>query len=513
MGAFTPDDYEKNSNVPSTSRTPEAITSMELESEEDAATVVNIEDDQLDHWDELIRNELKNTPSSEEEPVITIPRVPQRLRYNYNEAYNPRIIAIGPYHLDEHNLKPMEKHKWQYLKAILLRNTEVCLKDYIREIKALEVRARHCYPEEIYLESEMFVRMMLLDSCFVIEYLLQKTTGEDNDLGGMIWMEGLLLHDLLLLENQLPFFVLRRVFCLATKTIPSSLRKVVINFFNKMFSTEKTGLPPEPIHHLLHFYHWFLLSMPISYQPSAPSLSPFERFKLNCMEYLGRFRGRLSSKQKHSAATKKEKTSKQKHSTATKKEKPVCLIPNATVLREAGIKFKKREANESNILDVKFDRGVMEIPPLLIDASSEPQFRNLIAFEQLYPFSEAKFTTYIKFLDNIVNTSEDVALLHRNGIMNHMLGSNEAVARLFNELTLVTFIHPTNYLSDLYKGVDKYLKAKRHWWWASFVHNYLNTPLKILSMVAAIIFLVLTFLQTFFSVYAYFHPPASPNQS
>lgn len=87
----------------------------EIASEEDAEIVVNIEDDQLDEWDKLIRNELDNTPtpSSEEEPGITIPRVPQRLRYKYNKAYNPRIIAIGPYHLDEHNLKPMEKHKWQ----------------------------------------------------------------------------------------------------------------------------------------------------------------------------------------------------------------------------------------------------------------------------------------------------------------------------------------------------------------------------------------------------------------
>lgn len=88
----------------------------------------------------------------------------------------------------------------------------------------------------------------------------------------MIWMEDLLLRDLLLLENQLPFFVLQRIFYLATggEAISSSLVEVAINFFNKMFFTKRTGLPREPIHHLLHLYHWFLLSMPLLFRIHCP---------------------------------------------------------------------------------------------------------------------------------------------------------------------------------------------------------------------------------------------------
>lgn len=121
----------------------------EIENEEDAV-VVNIEDDELNEWDKQLRGELQKrthrTPSREE-PIITIPRVPQRLRYGSDEPYDPRIISIGPYHLDKNNLKTMEKHKWQYLQAILSRNTNVTLKDYIREIKTLQREQKSATPE------------------------------------------------------------------------------------------------------------------------------------------------------------------------------------------------------------------------------------------------------------------------------------------------------------------------------------------------------------------------------
>ena len=139
----------------------------------------------------------------------------------------------------------------------------------------------------------------------------------------MIWVEDLLLRDLLLLENQLLFCLLPRIFYLATKTTaPSSLVQVVVDFFNKMIFPKRTGSPPEPIHHLLHLYHWFLLSTPLPLESIAPLVSPFQRIKLNCMRLLIGSGALLSSKHKHSTV----------EITVTKNEETIKMIPNAMVL-------------------------------------------------------------------------------------------------------------------------------------------------------------------------------------
>lgn len=81
-------------------------------------------------------------------------------------------------------------------------------------------------------------------------------------------------------------------------------------------------------------------------------------------------------------------------------------------------------------------------------------FETIIAFKQFYPYTEAKFTIYIIFLNDIVNTSEDVSLLRRNGIIGHMYGSDQEVACPFNELIEGNFIRQTIYFSGLYKEVN-----------------------------------------------------------
>ena len=56
------------------------------------------------------------------------------------------------------------------------------------------------------------------------------------------------------------------------------------------------------------------------------------------------------------------------------------VMPSATSLQEAGIKLKVAKSSRASILDVKFEDGVLEIPPLFIDETTQPLFRNLIGF-------------------------------------------------------------------------------------------------------------------------------------
>lgn len=152
-----------------------------------------------------------------------------------NKAYEPEIVFTGPYH---HNgtpaLSTMQNMKWYYLDYILNLNHEKNLSDYIEAMKEIEDKVRSCYANEIKIDKNSFRRMLLIDGCFLLcslhrlEGLISQIQGA-NDYANVqssskiqnsqeisFALEHLynnnLIHDLLLLENQIPFFVLTRLY-------------------------------------------------------------------------------------------------------------------------------------------------------------------------------------------------------------------------------------------------------------------------------------------------------------
>ncbi|XP_040996201.1 uncharacterized protein LOC121242367 [Juglans microcarpa x Juglans regia] len=112
----------------------------------------------------------------------------------------------------------MKEHKLRYLYQMLKR-TEGSVETYIATMKELEKGARNCYGEHISHTSEEFVEMMVLDGCFIIElfhkyeiYKKAEDCHEDDPIFQMQWVRSRIARDLLLFENQLPFFVLDKLF-------------------------------------------------------------------------------------------------------------------------------------------------------------------------------------------------------------------------------------------------------------------------------------------------------------
>ncbi|CAL5326205.1 unnamed protein product [Camellia sinensis] len=181
------------------------------------------------------------------------------------------------------------------------------------------------------------------------------------------------------------------------------------------------------------------------------------------------------------------------------------LIHCVTELSEAGIKFKRRKTDR--LRDIKFKDGVLKIARLLIHDGTKSLFLNLIAFEQCQLDCSNDITSYMIFMDNLINSPADVAYLHYHGIIEHGLGSGAEVADLFNRLCEeVAFDINDSYLSRLSEQVNKYYTDRWNAWRASLKHNYFNNPWAIISFVAAVVLLVLTFAQTFYAVYGYYNP-------
>ncbi|KAG6435412.1 hypothetical protein SASPL_100285 [Salvia splendens] len=361
-----------------------------------------------------ISEKLNEVSGSQSE--CTIYRVHRHLRNVNPRAYEPEVIAIGPYHRHNNNsnnnnnnnnnnsehLKMMEGHKLSYLKQLLGPNDPLNgVKRYVAAVSRVEAEARRCYadlPET--LTPAEFIQMLVLDGCFIVQ-LVRKFKSvmlrERNDpIFQMNWMINSLQRDLMLFENQLPFFVLCELYDLIE--VPGQHSRfwyLLFNFFISLYpgqgSKQMPIVHPRQVKHLLDFLHQSWLPPP-------------------------RCSGGGSS-----------------HEVITLGAR-LRFISSATRLKEANVKFDNR-SNGNTLFDVRFEKGSMIIAPLTIEDRTESFLRNLIAYEQYFEHNQNNFVTdYVKFLDCIVDSSADVEILSRRGIIDNWLGDEGKVAEMVNKL-------------------------------------------------------------------------------
>ncbi|KAL7178872.1 hypothetical protein ACSBR1_042267 [Camellia fascicularis] len=152
--------------------------------------------------------------------------------------------------------------------------------------------------------------------------------------------------------------------------------------------------------------------------------------------------------------------------------------------------------------------GKLLIPPtVLIHDLTKSIFLNLMAFEQCYPHCDSYITSYISFMDELIDSPKDVEHLHEKRIIAHQFGSEEDVATLFNNLRKeIVFDTSDYYLLDVSQKLNKHYQQKWRTWKAIFKHEYLKDPWKIISLVAASFLILLTLAQTAYTIISYHVP-------
>lgn len=189
-------------------------------------------------------------------------RVPQSLVEINTEAYQPRIVSIGPYHHGSKDLEMIQEHKWRFLDGFISR-TGKPLESFLNSIVSMENEIRDSYSESIeHIRSNDLAKMMVLDGVFLIE-LFRKVgklipTEQDDPIFKMVWMSPFLMRDLLRIENQIPYFVLQKLFDESqTKTDACTLPSLILEFFNYTVDRPKEVLKQyEKLEgkHLLDFF-------------------------------------------------------------------------------------------------------------------------------------------------------------------------------------------------------------------------------------------------------------------
>ncbi|KQJ88307.1 UPF0481 protein At3g47200-like [Brachypodium distachyon] len=428
-------------------------------------------------------------PSSEAEQwrKHSIYRVPARIRNLNPGAYKPQMVSLGPFHHGDPDLAPMEKHKRRAL-LCLLRRAARPLGDLVAAVADVEEELRAAYVD---LGDEWrcgggrpFVETMVVDGCFLLEVMRTAAAAgrrraivgyAANDpvfsRHGLLYMAPYVQRDMLMVENQLPLLLLERIVAAETG------------------KTEAGAL-----------IHWMVLSFlgagNIDKHPEANlGLHPLDIYRRSLL---------------HSGCSSSSNPFRDIHLDDTPSEKPAD-VRSARKLYEAGIRFK-HSGREDSLRDVHFHNGVLTMPQLFVDDSTEYKFLNLMAFEALHAGAgsgSGDVTAYVFFLRSIVGSADDVRLLRGKGIVrSDWVDGDETVVRLLNGMTKDVVCDETSALYCFVHGeVEAYCRSSArvflHVSWCYLKRTYFGNPWTFLSLAAGVLLLVTDIIQTVYAVLSY----------
>ncbi|XP_054782725.1 UPF0481 protein At3g47200-like [Prosopis cineraria] len=358
--------------------------------------------------------------------------------------------------------------------------------DYVDTVRGWEAQIRGCYSELIPMGRDKFVSMILTDACFIIELFVAvflADRGESNEdrytLLEKKWPRLDIMRDLILLENQIPFFVLEGLFNLAFPHGLSdnvSFRELTYRNFclsilssiypakNEIFGNLVSSYGYLEEHHLklpngdrkkVEHLCGMLRAFYVPSNPPARSIDPNMTVKCSC---------------------------------------------TVNQLHEAGLKFEVHQ--DKGIFQLECSEGVIKMPVIGINALTEIMLRNLVAFEQCHhSFMKHYVTDHVLLLFYLIKAGKDVEILVEKGIIENILGDNDDVATMIIKLPQNTWAigNNTNY-GALFAELDKFYKNPCHQHKANFVRKYWSTPWKRLSLLGGIMMLLFTSIQTICSL-------------
>ncbi|CAM0877632.1 unnamed protein product [Alopecurus aequalis] len=420
-------------------------------------------------------------------PAPQIYRVPAVLLAADKGAYQPTFLPLGPYHSGDSDSATEDMRTWHARKP---QNMAWAMEkaggdgppvvEYMKAIASIESKARSCYDSDVTLGWDAFCRMLLLD-CFqlitVLDFLghnddepPEEETGPGDDDDGKTPRTGVVTsigHDLMMLENQIPFFVVQRMYVLLHGEAGSgAIAKLAWETINNiMGGLRPSSSPPAlEIQHLVHLCHVYL--KPSNLEESLGA----------CGDYGGRFR-------------------------------------RATEYYEAGVKFRRPLPKEEvPMLDVSFSNRVLRMAHQRIDDRTNYILRNVLVFEQRYIRAATDrhtgyVTAYVLFMSQLLASPEDVALLSRRGVMEHYLGNDAEVCALFRGLAEGLVFDPSSnhYLNAVGVKLEAYCRSRIHRWGAWVLRHRLGNPWLAVAWIFGAMAVLGTIIQTVISVLQYTH--------
>ncbi|KAJ9548767.1 hypothetical protein OSB04_021310 [Centaurea solstitialis] len=398
----------------------------------------------------------------------TIYRVPLSLRDLSPRSYNPSVVSIGPLHREDKTLQEFECQKAIYLHHLLKQYSDDdqpknILDKCLKKVNTSIPKIRECYGETIPCTDAELAKMMVMDACFILEFFFPSHEHELLISGNFI-LQNSISNDLVLLENQIPFFVLQDVFDILFEFPKGrSLTLAILKgleYLNPL-KVETYNVVKDP-HHVLGLLQ-----------------NSFHSAAIDIIDYRP-----LSPMSKHSALE----------------------------LDKAGVKFKPNESGNWS-LAIDFSSSWVEsfcwcctnrtlrMPVMQIHDYSETFLRNIIAYEQCTPDVPNYVTSYSLAIDFLVENPEDLSMLIKSKIVTNDLGSNEVAANMINNIGKKVNFREFYYLAQ-WNQLDGYYNGCWPKNIARLKRTYFNSPWNAIALFAGIILFALTLIQTIYAVKA-----------
>lgn len=438
-------------------------------------------DNPANSWVMEVDNLIDDVNRSEEcehwsnRSIYMVPLCMKQLNKN---CYNPTVVSLGPFHHGDVRLAAFEQHKHRALLHFLNR-TRRPLDHFLDPLRESLPTLMEAYTglDEKWKEDggNPFLKLMVFDACFVLEVLRFRETNVDDYASndpifsdhGILYSFPYIRRDMLMIENQIPLLALKIIVDVEYGSEDEDMNRMVMRFF-------------EP-------GKWRQPKMPMG-------LHILDVFRKSRLHLSG---GRNTVKKKK----KKEKNGRRDVGDVN------AIVRSAMELDEAGIKLKV--SRTESLRDISFKHGILRLPEMTVDDATESKFLNMMAFERLHVGTGNEITSYVFFMDNIIDSEMDVSLLHSKKIIHNALGSDKAVAKLFNSLSKDVTLDPDSSLDGVHRRVSNYCGKRWNMWRANLLHTYFRSPWAFISLAAAIFLLGLTVVQTVYSVLPYYVPTSN----
>ncbi|XP_052207079.1 UPF0481 protein At3g47200-like isoform X2 [Diospyros lotus] len=402
--------------------------------------------------------------------------------------YEPMVVRIGLNKWDTAEADVMESHKLRYTYNFFER-TDINLEQFLRAnfsaiiVSIMESKLTN---NRSNLDDDVLMEMLILDGCFIIELFLKNNDSKKKH-SDVLFSSKLLLmalcRDLLLLDNQLPFLVLQILF-------------------------EKSGLMEKLGQH--DGYHPDLIELAFKFLKRILPTKKLDKTlvsdtptDLQSVVYEGLSWLRLEANN--------NSNSNNDHDEEDRDDK-WDLVKSATELHEFGVEFKM--VDTENFIDIKFTKeGVLEIPRILIRYGTAYSINMLLQVENNFFYNinnldEQKWLSdYLWFMNSLVKSPSDVQLLCHEKIIDNLseLPDDAAIHKFLKDLYASLMISPANFnYIQVCKDLNSHCKRRQNYWMAILKRDYFSSPSTIISFYAASLLLVLTIVQTVFSVASYY---------
>ncbi|KAL5546501.1 hypothetical protein UlMin_006188 [Ulmus minor] len=423
---------------------------------------------------------VEGTKASGQTDKPKIQKVPMVLRghINFEKFYEPRAVPIGPIHHKDEKLQLAQQYKPR-LAARFVKESGKTTTDLYEKIKEEMEELKLFFDPEVikdYKEDELSW-MLFLDGCSTLQFMHGVANNKMREYNIKSDQVAFAQQDLFLLENQIPFKVL-------TLLIDSSNAKADLNKSIKRFLQMNVMAPS---------HMWESIDIDIEKEDPTHLLELLQKFA-------------VSQSTKHDELWKKcfplSFLIREKQNTSQKS------FRNMKELREAGIDLKPSKT--CSLKDIHFTSicftGRLKLPPLVVDDSTGPKLLNMIAYEMCPDNfrTDYEVSSYVSLLDSLIDHSNDVKELRSAKILYNLLGSDDEVAHLFNEIATDLVTCPSFY-DEVISKIQKHYENKMMTWMAEAYNTHFSTPWTILAFVGALIALGLTFVQTWYTIH-----PADP---